>query len=176
VSVAEQPELGLDAELWVPVVYRGEAIEPYEVSSLGRIRNAKSGRVLRLCEAVTGQACKSQRYWKVGLYKSRKRITIRVHALVLEGFVGPRPHGRQAAHWNGDGQDNRLCNLRWATPLQNRVDGERHGTQKAYAHEDYERAIRLRRLGWSLRQVARAIGCTNQTVSRWERGERLPWR
>ncbi len=51
-----------------------------------------------------------------------------VHQVVLEAFIGPRPIGHVAAHNNGVRLDNRLSNLRWATPLENRLDRYRHGT------------------------------------------------
>ncbi len=51
-----------------------------------------------------------------------------IHALVLEAFVGPRPTGQQGAHGNGCSFDNRLTNLRWATPKENANDKEAHGS------------------------------------------------
>lgn len=51
-----------------------------------------------------------------------------VHRMVLLAFVGPAPDGCEACHGNGDRTDNRLANLRWATPLANAEDREAHGT------------------------------------------------
>jgi len=45
--------------------------------------------------------------------------TRRVHRLVLEAFVGPRPKGHECDHINGIRDDNRAENLRWATPKEN---------------------------------------------------------
>ena len=50
------------------------------------------------------------------------------HVLVLEAFVGLRPEGTQGAHWDRDPGNNRLSNLRWATPQENSDDKARHGT------------------------------------------------
>lgn len=50
-----------------------------------------------------------------------------VHQLVLEAFVGPRPEGLEACHWNDVSDDNRLDNLRWATKSANRYDCVRNG-------------------------------------------------
>ena len=50
-----------------------------------------------------------------------------VHVMVLEAFVGPRPEGMLALHWNDIPDDNRLENLRWGTPSENKQDEVRNG-------------------------------------------------
>lgn len=68
-------------------------------------------------------------YLRVALvYDDGFRRTRKVHRLVLEAFVGPRPVGFQARHLNGDRRDNRLENLAWGTALENARDRDRHGT------------------------------------------------
>lgn len=51
-----------------------------------------------------------------------------VHTLVLTAFVGPAPKGMEARHLNGDGWDNRIENLEWATHYDNMQDKVAHGT------------------------------------------------
>lgn len=74
-----------------------------------------------------------------------------VHQLVLEAFVGPRPEGMVACHWNDISDDNRVENLRWATPQENRMDTIRNGhdpnaTKNAckWGHPYDERNVRMR--------------------------------
>jgi hypothetical protein len=50
----------------------------------------------------------------------------RVHHLVLECFIGPRPPGLYALHWNDTAEDNTLANLRWDTDDANRADRRRN--------------------------------------------------
>ncbi len=58
---------------------------------------------------------------------SRRKRNAKVHILVLEAFVGPRPLGLEGCHDDGDPANNRLTNLRWDTPSSNAVDRVRHG-------------------------------------------------
>lgn len=79
--------------------------------------------------AVTGVHGKPILQKRSGRYRStvlrdaaRKSREIKTHRLVLEAFVGPRPHGMVACHgWNGP-LDNSLGNLRWGTPESNDKD------------------------------------------------------
>jgi hypothetical protein len=59
----------------------------------------------------------------------RPPLTVSSHVAICEAWHGPRPDGHQVAHENGDGSDNRACNLSWKTPQKNCWDKLRHGTQ-----------------------------------------------
>ncbi len=73
------------------------------------------------------------RYREVTLKMNGRATMRRVHILVLEAFVGPRPAGMVACHgWNG-ASDNSVHNLRWATQQEN--------------DEDRKRMSQLRKLG-----------------------------
>lgn len=63
----------------------------------------------------------------VNLANGGERKICRVHVLVLEAFVGPRPDGLQGCHWNDIKTDNRLENLRWDTASANMHDKVRNG-------------------------------------------------
>jgi hypothetical protein len=74
-------------------------------------------------------------YAKVILCRQGQRRHARVASLVLEAFVGPAPRGMAVAHNNGIRNDNRLCNLRWATQKDNCADKIGHGTaQRGECH------------------------------------------
>lgn len=105
-------------EVWRTVVDQAG----YEVSNLGRVRSFRvspRGRLMTPFQAVGG------RYLQVTVAAPRRRRY--VHELVATAFLGPRPAGHQIAHWNGDGLDNRVENLRYATPAENQDDRLRHG-------------------------------------------------
>lgn len=112
--MAESPSSAADdLVMWSPTQYKG-----YSVSDRGDVRGPR-GRILRpnthgwgyLTVTVTGAKCAY------------------VHQLVCIAFHGPRPTPmHQVAHGNGDPADNRVANLRWATPAENSEDARRHGT------------------------------------------------
>lgn len=60
---------------------------------------------------------------------ARIRKKIRIHHLVLEAFVGPRPKAKriEARHLNDVRTDNRASNLRWGSSGMNRRDALRNG-------------------------------------------------
>lgn len=102
----------------------------YEVSDMGGVRSlpkvdAQGGRrKLRVFKPSKMDAWGhlGVKLRRDGVVKSRY-----VHQLVLEAFVGPRPDGAVACHWNDVPDDNRLSNLRWDTPAGNRADIIRNG-------------------------------------------------
>jgi HNH endonuclease len=83
-------------------------------------------------------------YVTVEFSKNGKVNRWRVHRLVLELFVGPRPEGMECRHLNGKPDDNRIENLTWGTRSENRHDAKRHGTNMGgpkLLGEDHPRAI-----------------------------------
>jgi len=145
-------------EHWLPVVgYK----DRYEVSNLGRVRGVKGVRI------------PSQRrgYLRLGLRNSAgKPRFLLVHILVLEAFVGPRPHGKEARHLNGDRSDARLTNLVWGTREENDLDKARHGTHRRGGRRVLTDAsvveMRARRAaGWSISALAREFGLGESQTS-----------
>lgn len=104
-------------EIWQDIPSYGGV---YQVSGLGNVRRA-NGRLLRPRLDADG-------YPKITLGKKGSRRSYRVHTLVLNAFVGPRPDGMECRHLNGDRTDARLENLCWGTSVENKADMARHGT------------------------------------------------
>jgi hypothetical protein len=59
-------------------------------------------------------------------YSSRVRQAY-VHSLILETFVGPCPSGMESCHWDDEGLNNSVDNLRWGTRKENTQDAIRNG-------------------------------------------------
>jgi hypothetical protein len=115
-----------DDEIWLVVPRYPE----YEASSLGRIRRCIASKT-----SPVGFIMKTQTdrwgYAKISLCRLGKYRCTQVHRVVAETFLGPppkHPYQRyQVAHWDGDKQNNRSANLRWATARENAQDRDRHG-------------------------------------------------
>lgn len=69
-------------------------------------------------------------YYRLGLYRDGKRINCRVHVLVAEAFIGPRPDGAVTRHLDGNHTNNTPSNLMYGTWAENVQDAVRHGTQR----------------------------------------------
>lgn len=92
------------------------AIE-YEASSLGRIRNKKTGKLLKQCLNQCGYMC-------VGMKRNTgKSSSYSVHTVVLETFTGitSQKHGRGITcdHKDGNKLNNCLSNLEWVSHKEN---------------------------------------------------------
>lgn len=94
-------------------------------------RISDEGRVIGPKGFVLSPTLNSSGYPALSITEDGKRKSKRVHVMVLETFVGPRPHGAVACHNDGDRQNNRLGNLRWGTPEENTLDMIKHGRTRA---------------------------------------------
>jgi HNH endonuclease len=61
---------------------------------------------------------------------------IAIHTLVLNAFIGPCPPGLEGCHWDDDGTNNKLENLRWDTHSANVLDSVRNGTHARLSGEE----------------------------------------
>lgn len=109
----------------------------YEVSSAGEVRSVD--RRVQYSDGhwqtATGRALvqgikKRTGYRVVSLYRGNRGHTRSVHRLVLEAFVGARPHGLEARHADGNPANNAATNLSWGTHLENMRDTVRHRTHR----------------------------------------------
>ena len=163
-------------EQWLPVVSKGGIFaDRYEVSNLGRVRanpkikcgGSKPFRILF-------QAADESGYLRVSLhYAPMKRMTVKVHRLVADSFLGARLQGHQVNHIDGDKTNNSVENLEFVSNKENAwhaarviagrshvvVGGERMSVPEAvcrYAATGVDaNAVRrrIRRYGWSIEQA-----------------------
>lgn len=162
---------GPDSEEWRPIPrWEGR----YSVSSLGRVRNVRTGNLLK-------PQLRNKKSGHMGnvLRRDGEQYNIWVHRAVLEAFVGPAPEGTLCRHLNGDPSNNRLDNLRWGTPKENSADRIAHGNAprgegnaRAKLSETDVLTIWSRRpviRPWPATAVAREFGVTKSAVrSIWD--------
>uniref|UniRef100_A0A6M3J1G5 Putative homing endonuclease n=1 Tax=viral metagenome TaxID=1070528 RepID=A0A6M3J1G5_9ZZZZ len=111
-------------------------------------------------------------YLTVGRAVDKKYITVLVHRLVLETYVGSCPKGMECRHLNSNRHDNRLSNLRWGTRKENHLDAVELGTHSGFIVSNSrltERAvIRIRELYRStdltMKQIGTVFGITDGAV------------
>lgn len=122
-------------ERWLPIA---EFEEYAEVSDRGRVRSLdREIRVkpvgqkpyLRIHKGkILKQARHPAGYMYITLSGGGKLLSnAKVHHLVLEAFIGPRPPGMECCHANDMPADNQLENLRWDTPAANIADRVANG-------------------------------------------------
>lgn len=97
-------------EKWKPV----EEYPEYEVSSYGRVRSLKYGKI-RMIRPGVGRSG----YSNVVLYKDKKKNNRGVHILVAYAFLGERPRGFDINHKSGIKTDNRVENLEYCSRTEN---------------------------------------------------------
>ncbi|WP_225320343.1 NUMOD4 motif-containing HNH endonuclease [Rhodococcus erythropolis] len=117
-------------EIWRPIPgYEGS----YEVSNHGRVRSLdhtvvrRNGVNYRHKGGLRSTTPNRTGHLYVILRNCGANDRRPVHRLVLEAFTGPSG-GMFACHIDGNPNNNRIENLKWATPQENSEDSLRHGT------------------------------------------------
>lgn len=108
-----------EIEFYVPIKYNPYVEERYEVSTLGHIRNRKTGHVL------INQRRRQNGYASICLQIGNgKQVTFYVHILVADAFL-PNPQGLpEVNHKNQDKMDPRLSNLERCNRRYNMTYGD----------------------------------------------------
>lgn len=104
----------MEEEIWSDVEgYEGK----YMVSNIGKVKSLDYHRTGK--EKIMKPRKDKKGYLYVGLYKNKKEKWVSVHRLVAAAFI-PNPENKPCIdHINTIKDDNRVENLRWATPKEN---------------------------------------------------------
>ena len=145
-----------------------EGFENYEVSNLGKVRNIKSGRVLKPSLNQSG-------YLGLCLYENNKRKYLLLHRIIATAFID-NPEGKpQVNHIDENKLNNDLSNLEWCTARENAI----HGTRTKRSAE--KRSIEVIQLDLddnvlnvfkSMHQAERETGVSSGDISRCCDGKR----
>ena len=95
-----------------------EGFENYEVSNLGKVRNIKSGIMLKPWITKDG-------YLRHCLYKHNKRKNLLLHRIIATAFIDNPGKKPQINHIDENKLNNDLSNLEWCTEKENIIHGTR---------------------------------------------------
>ncbi|AKY02240.1 HNH endonuclease [Vibrio phage vB_VorS-PVo5] len=144
----------------------------YEVSTLGNVRNIRTGKLLK------HQKVSKREYAGVTLYGDNKYIkkTKMVHLLVAEAFLPPKPSAvHQVNHIDGDKMNPRVGNLEWRTPKGNmehayttglRDNVHKQGCEHSRSRLTKEQVLYIRNSNKSLDLLAAELGVHRTTIHR----------
>jgi len=104
--------------------WRQSYVDKWEVSNLGRVRNKKTGHVLKP-------------YWRKYLMLGQAPPRHRLHRLVAIAFIGPAPTDMvdpTVDHIDGDSSNNAARNLQWMSRVENGRKGNKSAWSEATTH------------------------------------------
>lgn len=161
--------INLPGEEWRPI----KGWESYEVSNMGRVKRTlqerfySGGKSSLYSEKLMNQCFTEDGYAQVTLKQFGRRGTYYVHRLVLFAFdiLPPTPEHTEVNHKDQNTKNNRLDNLEWVTPKENKDYGNRPerisiSLKKHYQNLSYEE--RTASLKYAHEARKRKVKCDNQ--------------
>lgn len=139
-------------ELWI----KTKELPNYEVSSNGRVRNSKTGRVMKTSVSTRG-------YVQVCLHDNCTPYMRSVHRLVADAFYDGDHQGLEVNHIDGDKQNNFIGNLEWCTRKENTEHAFKTGLRCA-PRKTKIRVIETDRTYDSILECARDINCDRSQI------------
>lgn len=109
--------------------YKIPGFPGYKITKIGQVWSERLGKFIKTQKTDRG-------YLNVVLNRDKKQHWRRVHRLMLETFVGPRPEGTEGCHKNDIKIDNRPENLYWGTHSENMKDAFRNGGRDTHGEKN----------------------------------------
>ena len=175
----------MNEERWLPI----PGWDGYEVSDHGRVRGVDRVRLCKNGVSIFVKGIilsnKGSVYPQANLRNCGKQRVARVHELVLETFVGPKPSGMECRHLDDNKQNNHLSNLKWGTRFENLGDdrrrngllvvGEKHGRSKLTEQAVKDIRKRYAAGGVLQRELGSEYGVSYATVADAIHGRSWGW-
>ena len=129
----------------------------YSVNENGEVRNDISGKI------KSAYICKGNGYYYVDLWENNKSKNIPLHRIIAEAFI-PNPENKPTVdHADGNRQNNKIDNLRWATYSEQNSRFNTYGvrSEKIYAEKETGEKICFNQIS----EAAKYFGCTIGNIS-----------
>lgn len=97
-----------------------------------------------------------------GHISTRQTKNRRVHTLVAEAHIGPRPNDFVIDHIDGDRYNNHVNNLEYVTPQENALRG--NNTKYLFSKNDIKEMKKLREEGTSYQEIAELYDCVYMVI------------
>ena len=135
----------------------------YSISSLGRVKSNKSGRILKPWRLRQG-------YLQVGLMAGGKRFRFLVHRLVAEAFLSKKDYQTDVNHIDLNKFNNTVGNLEWASKEENMQHAVRMGVissnSQRYSKDFIKEALSY---GGGTLETCRVFDIHPSTFWRWRK-------
>lgn len=140
----------------------------YEASSEGRIRNSKTGRILKTQINDHG-------YERLTLRRDKKQHSASVHRIIADAFYDIDGSDLEVNHIDGNKLNNRIDNLEYCTRSANTL----HALKMKLRTPPNQIGIKVVETGEvynSVRECARSIDCDPATIRSRLRGYNKPYK
>jgi hypothetical protein len=170
-------------EEWRPVLGHEKY---YLVSNFGRVQSLPRekrymafGRecVSMLSGRILAPGTDAAGYFFVVFSVKGKRKLQRIHALVAEAFIGPRPQDKWVHHRDGNNRNNCAYNLQYVTPKEHsKFPSHSIGRKSRLSRDALIEIRRLRLEGMKLKDLAAMFGVSRALISMIARNKRGQFR
>lgn len=134
----------------------------YEISNEGRIRNLKTGRIMKTSLNTRG-------YENVCLRKNKTQYMKRVHRLVADTFYDGDHELYDVNHIDGDKTNNHIRNLEFCTRSENIIHAFNTGLRRP-PRQVKIRVLETGEIYDSIRECARVLGINQSDICACFRG------
>jgi hypothetical protein len=145
-------------EIWKKIDF----CQNYEISNLGRVKNSKTNRILKLC-LNNGQYLVCNLVVKKGISR-----TFYVHRIVATHFLKKVGENLNVNHLDGNRENNKVENLEWLTQKENVHHGFRYGKiNRKYSEKKIALILKTRKVYFSsITQAEFMTGIKRSSISK----------
>lgn len=112
-------------------IWRSNIVNGYDISTLGRIRNNKTGHIIKPDKEEKG-------YCRLSIKVNGVKKHYAVHRLVALAFIPNPLNKKQVDHIDNDKSNNRVDNLQW---VSNKENSQYRWQRIRKALKEYDRKI-----------------------------------